>query len=372
MKHGGADEVSYDDLRQSADIRPISTSLNSLSNIYLKDYAIYEDEQSFKADLHDPEHIFKQDVIIDSESVGTEIPHIKSNLSIIDSEIENHIDWREDRSNLDESILTQSGIKDYIIREHANKEIVILVIIDGLSYERSKKIDEESSPIFVNGLSNTERGYTRAVYGDSNTSISAELVSRYKFKKSIGFAYWEKEDNDLTKKLNDSITRGDYHNIDTFSNILDRLENIGEEEKPCFVQVTWQGLDQLSHQKFGQPDIEGKLEKIKSNIAKLKEVASKKTDSYSIIVTSDHGILWKSDLKGKEKPSSREKYSRSMRYTKDIKSAPDEGIIIEDGGERYSVLPFPYKNRDWNNNEWGTHGGFSYYESIVPLMEYEG
>lgn len=364
--------MTYEKLRAEANKRPITADLGPLSEIYFKDFYIYDNKEGFQADLEDPEFLFEKDVVIDSIDGSAQAPFIDADIPCVDENLEKWINWETDRNILEDNLITQSGIKDYIVENHSHKDIVVLIIIDGLSYEKSKILGFESEPVLVDGVSKTKMGYLRTVYGDANTSLAAKLVTEQGFKKSVGFAYWNRDDNDLNQKLNRSITNNEFYNMDRFTDVIDRIREIDNEDEPCYIQITLQGLDQNAHQNFGRPDNQSKIQSIESNIQDLRKEISRKTDSYSILATADHGLIWKDDLKDSAKEVRGDSDQRKPRYMEGVRHCPEEAIIVKDRGKEFGMLPFPYLYRGLHNNEWGIHGGFSYWESIVPLIKIEG
>jgi hypothetical protein len=128
------------------------------------------------------------------------------------------------------------------------------------------------------------------------------------------------------------------------------------------------GLDQDSHNRKEEPDRDAVVDDLVTDIRDLEDELDRQSDSWRIFATADHGILWRSQLPD-DPPVVMDDYKHHPRYVTGREKVPHSMAITNHDGEIASGLGYPYLARDLEHTEWGVHGGFSYYESIVPLIE---
>ena len=122
------------------------------------------------------------------------------------------------------------------------------------------------------------------------------------------------------------------------------------------------------------PVIQSEVDAVHQKLSDLRETISKETDSFRIFAVADHGILWRMDtnfetLENKWKQGIRRDYEDPPAS---VSTSESVGETTSWGGQQYLRLYYPYVFNSLRSNEPGVHGGFSYQESIVPLIEYEG
>jgi len=128
------------------------------------------------------------------------------------------------------------------------------------------------------------------------------------------------------------------------------------------------GFDQDSHNRKEEPNRDAIRESLVTDIRDLQSALNRQTESWSIFVTADHGILWRDQLPD-EPPVVVKDYKHHPRYVTGRQRVPHSMAITNNDGEIVSGLAYPYLARELEHTEWGVHGGFSYYESVTPLVE---
>lgn len=309
-------------------------------------------------------------------------------LNLLQEEVREKIFFEklEDIQNL---LIRQSFIKEKIIEEafDRDRQIVVLFLIDGLSYLDFKTISGnlgnefifDYKPVVVDTITNTIYGFTNIIYGKDKIPLSVRLHD-HGFK-SLGFSYWERIDNKLTDKLFLGITN--HIKINSFQKILDTLfheVSTWKKEERIYIQIIREGLDKYAHEKRERLDINGEIKNIFTDAKNLADMLQKSNCKFKIYLTSDHGILWKKDsLKVVELPSDlKNKITKNRFYEQEsILDVLPSDILdyckkIKLESNDFYVLRYPYLFKNLRSNEQGIHGGISLEESIVPLIELEG
>jgi hypothetical protein len=364
--------ASFNDLRDLAQSSPVTSPLPILAGFYLDEFDIYNTVEGFHADLYDPNHVFERDIIINTEVHLPKYPRIQCEESTVKPELNKVVDWshHEHHDRLSQELLAQSKIKNYILESIIAEEFVALVIIDGLSYETVRGTGLPMQPVFVDGITTTEPGYRRVIYGDddvSPVSVYAELLNRKGFYSKFGFTYWDRGQEELSTDLHSSMGNS-IHRISDFEEAIDTLMVEAPLTENTYVQITRMGLDQDSHNRKEEPNKSAVRDTIISDIGDLHETASLLADRFRILVTSDHGILWRDQIPDNA-PVVTDEYHDHARYIQGQGNVEVGRSIRGADGSVTTGLGFPYLARELQNTEWGVHGGFSYYESIIPLIE---
>ena len=160
------------------------------------------------------------------------------------------------------------------------------------------------------------------------------------------------------------------HKVNEFEEIILELNRIPKEQ--TFIQIIVNGLDAISHRYRGRPPVDLLARDIyESILLALIEHLHKVNVTALVYVTADHGILWKPNLETEnEMVVIRDKRIRSRRYVKGTMISPHSKQFVCNG-ITYSSLAYPYLFNPLSNLEWGTHGGISFQESVVPFVKME-
>ena len=188
------------------------------------------------------------------------------------------------------------------------------------------------------------------------------------FLNLFGFTYWEEGQEDLSTELHQAMTDRDIHRIRDFDQAIEILRDAHPFTADTYIQITRMGLDQESHNRKEQPNKESVLNDILSDLRQLQQVLEELVDDYRIILTADHGILWRDNLPD-DPPVVYDDQAYHPRYIEAVRQ-PRHGLVMtDDDGDPVTALTYPYLARDLKHTEWGAHGGVSYCECLVPLVE---
>lgn len=267
-------------------------------------------------------------------------------------------------TQLQNLIFNQKQISKYIT-SNTKYDVIFLILVDGLSYENCK-VRENVYPCFVNGATITEVGFKNII---GKPPIAYRLYKKY-FRNRFGFSYWNRENNisNTIFEMFDKNTQ--MFQVSEFDEIVTILKK--NRLNKTFVQILISGLDEMCHRNWDRPPIEAIVNRIFENyIPSLKEIILSKNLSAMLYLISDHGIWWKPKINSQEKYIVlNDKRGQSKRFF--------SGHLIHDKvkhvtcyNKNYSLLKYPYILRSFKKNEWGCHGGISYYESIVPFLKME-
>ena len=365
--------VYFEEIKERAREQPVIVLLPRLAQFYLDEFSIYDSLDSFQENLYDPDHLFEHDVIIDADAHHPDFDRLSCEEKTVKPRLNAVVDWAShtDHQRLEQDLLAQSKIKEHIMDTVSGEDLVILIIVDGLSFESVRGTEIDAQPVFVDGISTTEPGYRRVIYGDSEeqyspTSVYADLLNMRRFYNDLAFTYWERGDEELSTDLHssmNSVTR-----ISSFSEVVDALRDEYPLEEKTYVQITRMGLDQDSHNRKEEPNKSAVVQDIRDDLQKLHETASKLSDKFQIFLTADHGILWRDQLPAAPSIVCEEHHPHA-RFVEGSSNIKEGRTILDSDGTKTTGLGYPHLTRELKNTEWGVHGGFSYYESIVPLIE---
>lgn len=345
------------------------------------EFDVYDEFEEFMIDYHNPDYRFDRKVLIIDDVYNSSIPRVDAENPNVNNDLNTILDWSSDRCHeiLPQRMICQSELSDYITRD-CSSEVVVLIVVDGIRYSDVKDISFDDSnfsceiqPVFVDGISETNSSHNRIILGSSNgderqvSDIAYKLSSERKYRNSFGFTYWDEDDyNKLSNKLYESIVENNRHKIKKFDNVLSYLDNV-EIDQRTYIQVTKMGIDQDIHRKKEySPNISRVIDDVKNDLENLSNLLSDKGLSFDIYLTGDHGILLEKEIDNRKVVD--DWPSRKARYCgSEINIG--EGMIYNG----MTGLAYPYFGREKPHiNEWGYHGGFSYQESVVPLMKIHG
>jgi len=363
----------FREIQERAHEQPVIVPLPKLAHLYLDEFSIYSSVDKFQEDFYDPDHIFEYDVIIDADEHHPNFDRLSCEEQTVKPQLNSVVNWAShtDHKQLADDLLVQSGLKEYILDSVSAEDLVILIIVDGLSFESVRGTEMDATPVFVDGISTTELGYRRVIYGDSGkyyspTSVYADLLTQKRFYNDLAFTYWERDKNDLSTDLHSSMSS--VTRISSFSEVVNALRSEHPLEEKTYVQITRMGLDQDSHNRKEEPPRSAVVQDIRSDLQELQKAASKLSERFRIFLTADHGILWRDQLPSKLSIVCDEHHPHA-RFVEGGMTIEEGRTILDADGNKITGLGYPYLTRELKNTEWGVHGGFSYYESIVPLVE---
>lgn len=361
--------TSFSELMEQAEDHPTITQLPPLAEFYLDDLAIYRSFDEFHRDFYDPDYQFDRDVLIDDDIRHPDFPRVNCTADSVTPALNNTVEWTnpEHHDRMQQELLCQSDIKDYIRRTVLTEDLVVLVIVDGLSYDAVQDLDWEMQPVVVDGLTTTEPGFRRIIYGGDSVSICAALLNEKEFYNPFGFTYWERGQEDLSTDLHSAMGNS-VERISDFEETLTTLRSEAPFEEKTYVQITRMGFDQHCHNRKEEPNRDAIREELIADAQQLEQTVRDITDDYRIFITSDHGILWRDQLPDDPNIVC-DDYENHARFLSGDRDLPQGLTKQTAAGDIATALGYPYLTREFKNTEWGVHGGFSYHESIVPLIE---
>lgn len=256
-------------------------------------------------------------------------------------------------------ILSQTQVAQRIVETSKQVQTVILVLLDGLSY--SDCCDWPGAEPCLASLPTITRICFPAIVGMPSV---AERLYAVGFTHRVGFTYWSRSSEPLTKRLFGAIP--DTYQIDagrpnTFEQVLDYLED--NDLSATYVQIVRSALDDFAEGHRTTIPRQAILSHIRRDLDRILDILERKGQPALLFAISDHGILWKEDCHSIERVE-----ITGARYV-EARGGDGHGRCVEADGRYYWVLDYPQMGRDWKRNEQGTHGGISFEESIVPFIQ---
>lgn len=251
------------------------------------------------------------------------------------------------------------------IEEDLDVDVVVLLLIDGLSYTDWMNYPGVQSCL-VEGPTITPVGFQNIV---GQPSIASRLFRRG-FRKRMGFSHWDRDN-----KLTDKLFRGfdpstQMFKVNEFKEVLLALSKLYAEQ--TFIQVLTNGLDAVSHRHRGRPPVQALAHSLYEDVfLALAERLQKMRVTALVYATADHGILWRPQpATGEELTVVPDERASAHRYVKGALLLPHTRQF-SCYGANYTVLAYPYLFKPLASLEWGTHGGVSFQESVVPFVKLE-
>lgn len=251
------------------------------------------------------------------------------------------------------------------IEEDLDVDVIVLLLVDGLSYADWMNYPGVQSCL-VEGPTITPVGF-RNILGQPTV---ARRLFRKGFRKRIGFAHWDRS-NTLTNELFhgfDPATQ--MFKVGEFREVLLALRELPREQ--TYVQILTNGLDAISHRHRGRPPVSVIARHLYENmLLALVEQLQKSGATAVVYAVADHGILWKPEPgTGEDLILIQDHRVKSRRYAQGTFLVP-HARQFTCHGTNYSSLAYPYLFQPLAGLEWGTHGGISFQESVVPFAKME-
>lgn len=374
--------ITIADLDRLLGQTPVVGKVHPLVPLCLRnDVRIVTDGMAFRREIDlQPSHSLSPVLILDNVNMFDGcFPNIeireRPSAEAINMRLHEHLDYAR------EHLITTRTIADYVVQDASQyaPQIIVLLLVDGLSYEDAVGWPCRVSPCFVDGVSVTFRqrhddsimehiGFPAIV---GAPSIAQRLYGKG-YTIARGYSYWDRRSGNAAS---DYLFRG----IPTtqtmnFEAILDSIRR--EDFRPDelrFIQIVREGLDGLAHNKreLRPVEIEASTQAIWRDAVKLLEVLRAKSSSVRIYLTADHGVLWKHEHEFRSIVGTKTGHPRYAEG-KVSESLSGLGAYMENNGSAYTLLRYPYLGRSIPSDHSGVHGGLSYQESITPLAILEG
>ncbi len=386
--------ASIDDLASEAHEQPIVADISDLAGRILeKAYGleVIDSIEEFYWRAESVDQPFDRDVVI--QDTTSELPDLtntaveytvpEGDLQFVDftgsayspvlnSLVENELSWQD----IKETTLSQSAVADRVVQHSSDVDLVAVVVVDGLSYHDWTRFIGPTTPVYVDCPTITQCGYPNVVNGGENgTSLATRLGTKRDIKARRAFTYWEKEQTEITEKLHVAFSPNDVvGDVHDFSDVVTYLDDFPfDEQSPIYIQITLTGPERVAHKIKEHPDVRNQVQLVHDKITNLGSLLQDAVDSYYLALTADHGMIWRMDNELVEiEQNINRKKRRSIENPGREVSLP-ESIGQDETWEdsRYLRLFYPYLFGSLKQNEPGTHGGYSYQESLVPLVEYK-
>jgi hypothetical protein len=273
------------------------------------------------------------------------------------------------------SMLRQSQLSDHIASNVITKEMVILVLIDGLSFrdieDWTNLIEPDCciEPCFVDVPTVTHVAFPNAL----GAPTLSERLFDLGFYHRLGFTYWTREDNALTDRLFQAIP--EVHKTSHFPHILATLReqfNSKGQDTKSYVQIVRTGLDGYAHSQRRRPPVSAVIDDIRQEFVSLIELCNefhKKLGwQINLYLTADHGILWYDEFKSVVIGTAPARSSSRWCSWRELYHQEESGKRFMVGNTEYYCLGYPKLRRPPRIDEQGVHGGISFQESIVPFV----
>jgi hypothetical protein len=273
---------------------------------------------------------------------------------------------------IEQHMFTQRDICQRIVSEARHRDVVILVLIDGLSYGDVCQCTIQLPPLrlepcLVNGPTITRIGF-RNVVGDP--PIAAYLFD-LGFQDRLGFTHWHREDNALADQLFRTIVTT--RKVGHFAQVLDALrEWLGMARRgKAYVQVLLTGLDGYAHGHKSKPPVDRLVDDVLKEFIKLATLLEELNLDACLFLASDHGILWRDAFEPVVIGHAPGKASPRYAGWKELYLQREPGKRFNLHGEELFCLDYPQVRRSLRIDDQGVHGGLSFQESIVPFITME-
>ena len=273
-------------------------------------------------------------------------------------------------------MLCQSQVAERIVAGTSKYDLIILFLVDGLSYRDVHSWADSSNraldvdPCLVDVPTLTRVAFPNLVGAPSLAMRLFDIGYHHR----LGFTYWTREDNQLTERLFHTVA--EVKKIGHFSEILATLRSYLDDagQGKSYVQIVRTGLDSYAHGQKRRPPIAAIVGEVRREFEQLTvlcdDLCRKLETRACLYLTADHGILWCDEFEPEVVGDAPAKSSPRWCGWRDLYHQRDKGRRFLIDGEEYYCLGFPKLRRPLRIDEQGVHGGISFEESIVPFVSY--
>lgn len=259
-----------------------------------------------------------------------------------------------------QQMLSQSQIAERITNEATGYDVIVLVLLDGLSYADCQFWPNVAPCLTV--LPSITRVCFPAIINDP--PIASRLFLKG-FERRVGFTYWSREVNPLTDHLFRTIR--DVHLIQNQSSeILDWMRQDGNL-RHTYLQIMRPALDDYADGIRSTVPRAILVRELWDDLCAISNTLKDLGLHARIYATADHGLLWKDT----PHPFEILAHERGPLRYGPTRLADSRGRWAELDNSRTWVLDYPQLRRAFKNNEQGTHGGVSFEECITPFLTME-
>ena len=279
-----------------------------------------------------------------------------------------------ERITTNHNLLIHKRIGQRIVSDTLNKgyETVLLMLVDGLSYEDVRQWSHNPLPCLIDGPSITfARTNSNTIVPDigfpaivGHFSIARQLA-QVGIPRSRGYSYWEREQNDVSAFLFSGmpLTR-----VSGIGEALSHLQQVNLQG--TYVQLVREGTDGLAHSRreVTAHEIRATVGAILDDFHQLIRLVAESGRKGAVYLMSDHGILWKNQHIFQKVASEN---AAHVRYSWERPLDPACASVFQTSNGPCYLYHYPYMGRQMRANDSGIHGGLSYWESIVPFIHVE-
>jgi len=368
--------MSYtlDELVQLLGHTPVICSIHPISRCFLpEDVVIYDSPAQLAWTLDAPKPTLPERILVTASDVQYQhrFPVVRCEHDPFTPDLNqvlyDHYEY------IEAHMLSQRDIGERIISEASDAQVVVLMLIDGLSYrdvvgwQGEGEFEVQVEPCLVNGPTVTRIGF-RNIVGDP--PLAARLFD-HGFTQRLGFTYWYREDNTLTDHLFRTIGRTE--KVGHFAEILQALRVYFSRSKrdKTYIQVLVSGLDGYAHGQKRKPPVEAIVAEIRDELFSLRCLLVELGLRARIYLTADHGILWRDEFEPQIIGSAPGKSNPRCCGWSELYHQDELGKRFSLYGEELFCLNYPKLRRELRIDDQGVHGGISFQESIVPFVTVE-
>ena len=211
-------------------------------------------------------------------------PEIKCEHDPFTSELNRVLLERYDQIGL--SMLTQDMAAQRVVSQSAGLDTVVLFLLDGLSYDDCRAWPGVEPCLTV--LPTLTRVCFPAIV--NNPPIASRLFANG-FSRRMGFTYWERQDNQLTNKLFETI--GDMHEIRTNFGEVVRYLNKDPDLRQTYIQIVRSALDDYADGIRTSVPRDTLVYELWNDITTVADMLRKRGLQAKVFAIADHGLLWK-------------------------------------------------------------------------------
>lgn len=363
--------VSLEYLLDILEDTPVIAEMDPVSCCYLPpDVAVYEtaEKLAWKLDMPSTTLPARALILQDDPVYAVRFPRIRINHNPFTFRLNEVLFERFDE--IAQLMLTHSQLSEQIVRQLKNPDVVVFMLIDGLSYENVRRwldtrteVQMTLEPCLVDGPTMTKVAFPRII---RDTPLAMRLFDRG-YRRQLGFTYWLRKNNPLTDVLFRTIP--DVSAVGDFSTILATLRKVihTSSKQKIYLQILRTGLDGYTHHQKRKPPITAIVDTIMNEMLALADLFREAGCTACIHLTADHGILWRDEFKPQiigHAPAGAN--PRSCEW-QDLYLQDEPGQRFVVGKQEIYCLGYPKLRRALRIDEQGVHGGISFQESIVPF-----
>lgn len=363
--------MTLDDLLDLLEHTPVIADIHPISLCYLpKDVAVLDSVAEAVRLFDDPALMLPGRLLITASDpqYGSRFPHLCCDhdpfTPSLNSVLFDHYDRVASR------MLCQSQVVERIVAEAGRHDLIILFLVDGLSYQDvrgwvgSTGQTLSVEPCLVDVPTLTQVAFPNLI---GSPALAMRLFD-IGYHHRLGFTYWSREDNQLTDRLFHTIA--EVRKVGHFPQILAILRSYlsGVAQCKSYAQIVRTGLDSYAHAQKRKPPIAAIVEEVHQEFEQLAMLCRELGLRAHLYLTSDHGILWHDELEPEVVGDAPGKSNPRWCTWRDLYRQRDKGRRFLADGDEYYCLGFPKIRRPLRIDEQGVHGGISFQESIVPFM----